>query len=55
MTILPVRTERLEGHAAQAVFFMTRPVKGVFRLAADTGRSGAEGGMAASTLLKRPT
>ena len=34
-------------------FFMTRPVQCIFRLTADTGRPGVEGGMAASTLLKR--
>ena len=30
---------------------MTRPVKCIFRLAADTGRSGVEGGVAASTIF----
>ena len=40
------------GDAFRGTFpFMTRPVKCFFRFAADTDRSGAEGGVAASALF----
>ena len=34
-----------------ATYIMTRPAGGIFRLAADEGRSGVEGGGAASALF----
>ena len=55
MTILPVRTERLEVHAAQAVFFYDTARERSFPPYGGHGPvGGAEGGMAASTLFKRP-